>query len=499
MFILKSKKIAIKKLVKYIYIPVIGSLFCSRAYSVDLLSVYNDAIVNYPLLKSEYYTAESSYLDIPVARNTAFFPSIWLGATYNYFHLGSKLTATVETFGIDSPSSTGSYRSWSANIKQPVFNYANYQHLSSLKWLADSDFSTYLYQKQTFISQLVQAYFAVIEAQDSLDAAVSNEKYSKMVYKVSQEQYKVGLLTMNDVAQARAPYDISLAQLIYAKNALQLSMLQLSVYTGKTYDKLSVLRDDFPFIAPSESVTRWSNSAKKYNNNLNSSRQLLKSYAYNLSMAKAAYLPVISLSASYKSSNYNYYNDYNIAAIRVSLSNDGIYQVKLGFTWNIFRGMQDFETVKQQAYTYGAQQATTAYQLRDIYVDVNNDYRSINSNASQVKANYKALLAGEEALKQAWAQYKVGVNVCDSSLSSSCNSAGAAPTSPLVNVLEKIQLLTTSQESYVTSKYNYVSSKISLALDAGTLSKKDIIALNYWLTDKKLRLNLYDFPKFKNI
>ena len=155
--------------------------------------------------------------------------------------------------------------------------------------------------------------------------------------------------------------------------------------------------------------------------------------------------------------------------------------------------MKDFETVKQSAYNFGAQQAEAIYQLRDVDVSVGNDYLSIGSNASQVKANHQAVVAGQEALNQALAQYKVGVNVCSSdssssassSASSSCSSDGTLSSSPLVNVLEKNKMLVSSQQSYVQSKYNYIASKISLALDSGTLSRKDVEVLNQWLTDNK--------------
>ena len=92
---MKSKKLVRKKLLKYIYIPILGSLFCSKAYCVDLLTVYNDAVLNYPLLKSQFYTAESYYLDVPSLRNTLFFPSIEVGASYNFFHIGSKIKSQI--------------------------------------------------------------------------------------------------------------------------------------------------------------------------------------------------------------------------------------------------------------------------------------------------------------------------------------------------------------------------------------------------------------------
>ena len=45
--------------------------------------------------------------------------------------------------------------------------------------------------------------------------------------------------------------------------------------------------------------------------------------------------------------------------------------------------LQDFETVKKNAYLYGSQEATTAFQVRDISNQVNTDYLNVKSDASQ--------------------------------------------------------------------------------------------------------------------
>ena len=464
-----------------IYI-ITGAFVSHSAHAVDLLEAYNQALKMYPVLKSQEYIAKSTAVVDPIARATAFFPTVTTSAGYVY---------TKETGG-GVPPVSGSGQGVSLNLSQPIFNYGHYQSWRSAQWAAKSAFSTYSSQKQTFIAEVVTAYFAVLQAKENLDSAKATEKFSEMTLNVVKEQMKVGLVTIKDVNQALATYDTNLAAKVAAENAVQTAEQKLSIYTGEVYDKYAVLREDFIFDDPKGALKEWEDSAQQNNNALIAQRQTLQAKAHALSSSRGAYFPNVYLSASYAHASFS--SPSSPAAPVGMLSPSGSqYTIALNLSWNLFNGFKDFETVKKNAYLYGSQEAQTAFQVRDTSNQVNKDYLNVKSDASQVKADLEAVIAGESAVKQALAQYQVGVCVgsgCDDSSSSSSSASGSssssssASSSPLVNLLEQIKLLRDSQLQYSKSKYAYINDKLSLANDAGFLSGKQVIALNKWLTYK---------------
>lgn len=417
----------------------------------DLIDIYYQAKNTSPSLKSQDFLAQAGSLADPIAR-AALFPVI--SANANLTHVNIK--------GGSNGGAGGSYGLGTISLAQPLFNYASYQLWRSGQWSAKESQATFSYQKQTFITDVTNAYFAILQAQESLEYRIAAKKSYELTLEQTKERMKVGLATENDVRQALADYDSSVAEVIKAKNDITVARLGLYVYTGEISENLAQLRDDFPFVKPVGSIDKWVKAAKFHNNSLIAQQYLLQSDAHVLSSSKSTYLPSISLSANY---NYIPYSQGNsiFSGVGDYLRHKSFGSVSINLTWALFNSGAGFETVKQNAADYAAQEALTYYTQRDVVNQTGQDYLAVVAGATQVKALKSAVLSGEVAVNQALAQYQVG-------------------TVTIVTVLEKIRLLYKTKQSYTQAKYDYIKNKLALALDAGVLEIGDIKTLNAWLT-----------------
>ena len=113
---------------------------------------------------------------------------------------------------------------------------------------------------------VANAYFDILQAQESLDYRLAAKKSYYFTLSQTKEKMKVGLSTENDVKQALADYDSSVAEVIKAQNNVKVAKIALYVYTGKINDNLAVLRSDFPFAKPVGTIEKWEKAAKFHNN-----------------------------------------------------------------------------------------------------------------------------------------------------------------------------------------------------------------------------------------
>ena len=441
---------------KFFKFGVLGAVVLTPALlqADDLLDVYTQAQRTSPSLKSQYFLAQAGSLAGPIAQS-ALFPVVSASANLEHVNIrGGSNNGAGGTFGLGGLS-----------LSQPIFNYASYQLWRSGQWQAKEAMATFSYQKQTFITSVANAYFSVLQAQESLEYRLAAKKSYALTLEQTREKVKVGLSTDNDIKQALADYDSSVAEAIKAKNNIIVARLGLYVYTGEVSENLAQLRDDFPFVKPVGSIDKWVKAAKFHNNSLIAQQDLMQSGSHILSSSRSTYFPSVSLSA-----NYNYIpcsqGNSIFSGIGSYLRHKSYGAISLNLKWSLFNSGAGFETVKQDAANYAAQEAFAYYTQRDVVNQVRQDYLAVVAGEAQVKALKSAVLSGEVAVNQALAQYQVG-------------------TVTIVTVLEKIRLLYANKETYTQAKYDYIKSKLLLAQDAGVLEVGDIKSLNAWLTHYK--------------
>ena len=159
-----------------------GSLYLSllcltagAAHSEDLLAVYDRALVNDPQIREADATRLAARESrpqalaalLPQASATASRTRDWSDGTgFQQFVFGSNQPTTSPTGG----TSVANTDAWRLTLRQNLFSWANWANLKSASHQVAQAEANYLVARQALAQRVAQQYFAVLSAQDVVEA-----------------------------------------------------------------------------------------------------------------------------------------------------------------------------------------------------------------------------------------------------------------------------------------------------------------------------------------
>jgi outer membrane protein len=273
----------------------------------------------------------------------------------------------------------------------------------------------------------------------------------------AQERYEVGVDAITSVYNARASYDLTVAQEIADRNSVENNLEKLRELTGVYYEKLSTLKENFPFLPPNPiNVERWVAATNAQNLNLKAALFKVDAAREFIKQAFAGHFPVLNGFGSYdriKPSNTGFGapNDQysSIAGVELKLP---IYQGGLITSQtqqardNYLKSIADMESTERQT---DASMRQTYNNILALISKIDADRESIISNESSVESTEAALTVG---------------------------------TRTMVDLLNAQEKLYNAEQMLAEDQYNYITQTLTLKELAGTLGVKDLAAINTWLT-----------------
>jgi len=416
-------------------------------YATDLLQIYDQALLSAPALKAERATSEASEQSL----------SISFGSLLPQLSISGDATAAAARSGAANANYTS--LGYSATLTQTIFDVNQFSNVGIGAHNASAAEDTFKYQQQQFVLDVAKRYFAVLEAKDNVTFSQAKTEFLLRTLDQTREKLNVGLATQTDYLQALANYDQVVFEVIANRNTVENARESLRELTGRVTPPLASLKSGFPFKTPHPvSIDYWVKQALHHNYQLLSARQTADANLYSAYAAAGNQLPKVSLNATYT------YADYSANTPSVVSTNlrTKYLTVGLNLTWNIFSGGAQFATSVQDAHTYAASDATAENTYRDVERQTRSDYRSVLAQIAQVSALQQSVIYAKSSIAQFEAQYRVG-------------------TATIVGVLNQLQRLFQFKQQLEQAEYQYILSVLSLKLDAGTLSRHDLVTLNNWL------------------
>ena len=366
------------------------------ACAEDLAAVYQQALDNSPQYKADLYTMKSSMAGQDIALGELL-PNITLS--------GSAGQVNVYT-----TNQEGNYKNYAAgiNLTQVLFDYNLYESYQGSKKSALQASETYESQKQQFIVDVAQAYFAVLNAKEQVDFSQANLKVVKSTLEQSEQKLKVGMTTGVDVKVAQANYYNALATLKSDNNNLESAYYALYQYTGVENETLADLKKELHFSDPvPKDINEWVQKGQANNTALKAQIYAQQVAEKAVSAATGTLLPTVSLDASYNVTD-NSGNAFAMGAQVVPAGNSRNGYIGLSFTWNILNGGSDYASKKQAAFDYQAAAFTTLEQQRSVKQLIQSDYYNVVSTVKQIEALKQSVAAAQSSYEQYQARYKVG-------------------------------------------------------------------------------------------
>lgn len=421
-------------------------LLSGAAQANDLLSVYEQALNNDTALQAAAHQRDAQLEAKPQAR-AAYLPQI-TGA-YGYSRDNSELDTApspCNTAGDTQCKFNDVNRGLTLTLNQSIFNWNAIQQLRQSDDQVALAEAGYRAAAQGLVLRVAQAYFGALSAADNLRSTQAENKAVERQLEQAKKRFEVGLSAITDVQDAQARYDLTVAGIIGAQQALDSAKEALAVITGTLPDKLVTLQEDIPLPAPDPAdINAWVKAARDNNLDLLAAQLHAEIAKGSVSIARSGHIPSLSLQDQYTDGSsggrFGGTQKQNTIGLQLSVP--------------IYSGGAVQSGVRSALATHEQRLSEFEGQKRQVDRQVRDAYQGVLAGAARVKAFKQAVLSNTTALQASETGLEVGARTA-------------------VDVLNAEQLLYSAQRDYYKARYDYLLSVLTLKSAAGRLSVKDL-------------------------
>lgn len=447
-----------------------ASLAGFNAGAADLKEVYERALTSDPLIREADANRLAARESKPQAIS-ALLPQLNGSASQiKNESTGSQIVVNTEdpnnpTIDTVERETKGTRSGWNVELRQSIFRWENWATLKRAGAESAQAEADYVVAQQDLILRTSEAYFNVLAARDTLEAAQAAYDAIGRQLEQSEKRFEVGLIAVTDVQDAKSAFDSASAALIQAKRTLANTGELLRELTGDAWDQLEKPGNDMPLHGPSPANAEdWVQRAMDQNPSLNSSRLAADIARANINVERGGHFPAIDfvVNRGEFDDDGNFTNPGGVTFPSDSDSTDTTYGVQV--TVPIFSGGLTSSRVRQAQYRNTAARERLERTVRATERSTRDAFLGVNAEMARVQSLKQAVESAQTALQATEAGYEVGTRTS-------------------VDVLQARQRLFQSQTDYARSRYDYLLNVLRLQQAAGTLDGKGLEDINALLTE----------------
>jgi outer membrane protein len=428
-------------------------------------------------------------------RQAAFSDPVFNSAKYNYIAGKEKLW---QGFSLLTPQvvATGSEtknnltrkgetevplksRAWSVRLTQPLFNWDKWEQFRQGDLAASIAEAQYAAAEQDLVLRVTEAYFNVLNAQDTLNLSRNKKTLIKEQLEQAKRNFEVGTATITDTHEAQSRYDLVLAQELVAESDLLIKRSALEQLTGTNIGNLKSLSSQAKIeiiakerkiklknnqkpskvnienavaVQPNQDIQGWIKQAEDVSYTIIASKLAYEVAQKDTNRAIAGHAPSIDLIAQ------RGYNDSESGGIGVNYraySSQATIQV----TIPLFSGGYTQSIVREKSALASKALADYENTRRSVAQATRQAYLGFTSGLAQVKAYEAAETSALSALDSNKLGYEVGVRIN-------------------IDVLNAQDTLFTTRRDLAKSRYDTILNGLKLKAQAAVLSDEDLQAVN---------------------
>ena len=462
MEIIFNIKILLQRLLLAIFF-VIGlfSPISSAKETIDLISLYQEALRNDSLLSSARFQNEAAQ-ELVKQGKSLFLPSITMNASFDKQNKERKfLTPNLPSNDLLS-GNKANYKTYDygVTLKQPLFDYSAYAEYKKILAQTSLSDKQLIKTQQDLIFRISKAYFETLLAKDQVDLfqyqrAAIQEQLSK-----AEAQFEAGLISVTDINEAKTKKALIEAQQISAVQKLKIKKREIQIITGKLPGKLTPLNPVIIFTEIDNLADDWITIAQENNLELQIKKDEIKIAESEIDSRRSGHYPTIDAIAS-RSRNWDK-GGYPYGATK----NQGMrsYSDTIGVEISIpiFSGGMTSSRVREAVLLKSKLEEDQDYLRKEIELKVRDYYLSLQTNFAEIKAYQQAMKAATLQLESTQLGFQEGLR----------NS---------VEVLDAQQILFNAKLNTLEARYNYIMNFINLKLSVGMLSIADLDEINQYL------------------
>jgi len=419
---------------------IAGTFLSLQAQAVNLLQLYQDALVNDAVYASARANLSAGQ-EASVQGRAGLLPLIGIGGTYQ----------RAQRDNVPDIKSHG----YTLSLSQPLLDVAAWQNYEQSKLAVAASEAAFAVVQQDLILRVAQAYFDVLAAQDTLAALLVQKDAISEQLASAKRNFEVGTATITDTHEAQARYDLVIAQEFGAQNDLAIKRTALQQIIGKPPAELAILRKGVQLNPPEPAqISTWVGSAEEQNYVVLQQKLALEIAKREITRNRAGHYPTVDLVASRSDSNQRN------SAIPSLNSGTGATS-SVGLQWNIplFSGFAVTSKVRQAIALEDKSRSDLESARRTAAQNAQQAYLGVTSGLAQVKALQAAEVSSRSALESNRLGYQVGVRIN-------------------IDVLNAQQQLFITQRDLSKARYDTLMNSLRLKSAAGSLREQDLVQIN---------------------
>jgi len=453
-----------KKTLSTLIIAIASAMSASHAQADDLLSVYQQAMTNDPVvLKAQaQYMATKEGID---QARAILLPQISLSGQYTdrESEQSSYFGDSIIDYTVESDNS-----SYSANLNMQLYRHDSWLRMDNAKKAAHRSDISFQLAKQDLIVRVTQAYFDILSAQDDLQFTISEKKAIERQLEQTKQRFSVGLTAITDVHEAQAQYDNAVTSQIRAENSVFTTEEALRVITNVYPRNINILNTEkFSTTRPTpDSANEWQTTAEAKSLNLIFQKIGIDIAKENINIARAGHYPTLDLSGSYGASKSS--SSFSLGGQDIVNDTPYLDNQSIGISINvpIYSGGATSSLVRQAQQNYIAASQDLQLTHRDTVRITRNSYNTVIATISAIKSLEQSVLSAEKALEATEAGFEVG-------------------TRTIVDVLNSTRNLYNAKRNLSQTRYGYILNILTLKRAAGIITEEDLSSINQGLMAAK--------------
>ncbi|RMD79186.1 MAG: type I secretion protein TolC, partial [Gammaproteobacteria bacterium] len=357
-----------------------------------------------------------------------------------------------------SPEFIRTQQTYSLQLVQPLYLREARKALARADALVAQAEARYQAARQGLILRLAEAYLGVLRARAQLAFVEADRKATQRQLEQARQRFKVGMVAVTDVEEAKAARDRVEAERVLAENALASAREALQELTGRPPGTLEELGPALPLVRPDPAdVERWVRSALEQNFEVLAQAQALRAAREEVERRRSGHYPTLSLVA-----NDTYIDrKFNFGSGRVFPLRGQNRSLALQLQLPLYSGGAVSAGVREALHRQRQAEEELERVRRQVTRQTRDAYRGVEASLRRVKALEQALRSARTALEATQAGFEVG-------------------TRTTVDVLQAQRNLFRARRDLADARYDYVINLLRLQQAAGSLDEAGLRRVAGW-------------------
>jgi outer membrane protein len=342
--------------------------------------------------------------------------------------------------GVNFPQTNRNFWGSTTTVNQLIFDFwgTPSKYMAAIKGRQASLLDSAQTRDNVFLT-VAQGYFKVLRAQKMVEVAKQTVFDLKEHLRIAQDQFQFGIVTMNDVLQAKVSLADAQQNLIVAETDFIDIRSQLNKVLMLPVTAPTVLKDEKVDLKP-WSLGDATEVALKRRSDLKASQERIKQQEKVVVETRAQFFPQFGVQGGH------FYQ------VNESTLHNSQWFVIFGLNWNIFSGLDTKAALSQAKLKVQQLQEQHKDMNEQVQLDVQTAYLKIKETVDRIRTTETAVTQGEENLRLNEERYK--------------ESVGTA-----TDVIDADTLLTRTRVNYWTAVYDHQMSKAQMLWAVGGINE----------------------------